>query len=77
EAEDILSTVKRKTEIIEAEAKQRTLLYLLKAREGIEEQIREDYKRAYARLSSSLQDLMSEGQNIEVELKDKRTTLWE
>jgi len=77
EAEDILSTVKRKTEIIEAEAKQRTLLYLLKAREEIEKQIREDYKRAYSRLSSSLQDLMSVGQNIEVELKDKRTTLWE
>jgi len=77
EAEDILSTVKRKTEIIEAEAKQRTLLYLLKAREEIEKQIREDYKRAYSRLSSSLQDLMSEGLNIEVELKNKRTTLWE
>jgi len=77
EAEDILSTVKRKTEIIEAEAEQRTLLYLLKAREEIEKQIREDYKRAYSRLSSSLQDLMSVGQNIEVELKDKRTTLWE
>jgi len=76
-AEDILSTVKRKTEIIETEAKQRTLLYLLKAREEIEKQIREDYKRAYSRLSSSLQDLMSVGQNIEVELKDKRTTLWE
>jgi len=76
-AEDILSTVKRKTEIIETEAKQRTLLYLLKAREEIEKQIREDYKKAYSRLSSSLQDLMSVGQNIEVELKDKRTTLWE
>ena len=77
EAEDILSTVKKKTEIIEAEAKQRTLLYLLRAREEIEKQIREDYKRAYTRLSSSLQDLMSEGQNIEVELKNKRTMLWE
>ena len=76
-AEDILSTVRRKTEIIETEAKQRTLLYLLRAREEIEKQIREDYKRAYSRLSSSLQDLMSVGQNIEVELKDKRTTLWE
>ncbi len=77
EAEDILSTVKRKTELIETEAKQRTLLYLLKAREEIEKQIREDYKRAYSRLSSSLQDLMSEGQNIEMELKNKRITLWE
>jgi len=77
EAEAILSTLKRKTELIETEAKQRTLLYLLKAREEIEKQIREDYKKAYARLSSSLQDLMSEGQNIEVELKNKRTTLWE
>ena len=77
EAEDILSTVKRKTEIIEEEAKQRTLLYLLKAREEIEKQIREDYKGAYARLSSSLQDLINEGQNIEVELKNKRIQLWE
>ncbi len=77
EAEDILLTVKRKTEIIEAEAKQRTLLYLLKAREEIEKQIREDYKGAYARLSSSLQDLINEGQNIEVELKNKRIQLWE
>jgi len=77
ETEDILSTVRRKTEIIEAEARQRTLLYLLKAREEIEKQIREDYKRAYSRLSSSLQDLMGVGQNIEVELRDKRTTLWE
>ena len=76
-AEDILATVRRKTEIIETEAKQRTLLYLLRAREEIERQIREDYKRAYARLSSSLQDLMSEGQNIEGELKNKRATLWE
>lgn len=77
EAEDILSTVRRKTELIEAEAKQRTILYLLKAREEIEKQIREDYKRAYSRLSSSLQDLMSAGQNIEIELKNKRMTLWE
>jgi len=76
-AEDILATVRRKTEIIETEAKQRTLLYLLRAREEIERQIREDYKRAYARLSSSLQDLMSEGQNIEGELKNKRAKLWE
>ena len=76
-ATDLLSTVKKKTELIEAEAKQRTLLYLLKAREEIEKQIREDYKKAYSRLSASLQDLMSEGQNIEVELKNKRITLWE
>jgi len=77
EAEDILSVANRKAEITEVEAKQKALLFLLRAREEIEKEVKEEYKRAYSRLSSSLQDLMSEGQNIEVELKSKRARLWE
>ena len=77
EAEDILSAANRKAEIAEIEAKQKARLFLLRAREDIEKEIREEHKRAYARLSSSLQDLMSEGQNIVTELKDKRERLWE
>ena len=77
EAEDILSAANRKAEIAEIEAKQKARLFLLRAREDVEKEVRGEYKQAYARLSSSLQDLMSEGQNIVTELKDKRERLWE
>ncbi|GAI28031.1 unnamed protein product, partial [marine sediment metagenome] len=76
-AEDILSVVNKKTEITEVEARQNALLFLLRAREEIEKEVREEYKRAYARLSSSLQNLLDEGQSIEVELRGKRARLWE
>ncbi len=77
EAEDILSVANRKAEITEIEAKQNALLFLLRAREDIEKEIRDEYKRAHSRLFSSLQGLMNEGQNIEAELKSKRVQLWE
>ncbi|MFC1897233.1 hypothetical protein ACFLX8_01485 [Chloroflexota bacterium] len=77
EAEDIVAVANKEAELTGVEAKQRALLFLLMAREEIEKEVREEYKRAYARLSSSLQNLLSEGQNIEVELKDKRAQLWE
>jgi len=76
EAEEILSVANKKAEITEVEAKQKALLFLLRAREEIEEEVRAEYKKACARLSSSLQDLVDEGQNIEVELKSKRAQLW-
>ena len=77
EAEDILAVANRKAEITEVEARQKALLFLLRAREEIEKEVRGRYKSVYARLSSSLQDLMNEGQNIEMELKSERAQLWE
>ncbi len=77
EAEDILSVANRKAEITEVEAKQKALLFLIKAREEIEKEVRAEYERAYSTLSSSLQNLVSEGQNIEAELKSKRAALRE
>lgn len=77
EVEDIISMANRKAQITEVETKQKALLFLLRAREEIEKEIREEYKRACSRLSSSLQNLMSEGQSIETELKGKRARLWE
>ncbi len=77
EVEDILSVANRKTKITEVEAKQKALLFLLRAREEIEKEITEEYKSAHSRLSSSLQDLVNEGQNVEMELRDKRAKLWE
>ena len=77
EAEEILSSSNRKAEITEVEAKQNALLFLLRAKEEIEHELREEYKSAHSRLSSSLQVILNEGQNIVAELKDKRERLWE
>jgi len=77
EAEDTLASANRTAEITELEAKQKALLFLLRAREDIEKEIREEYKKTYDRLFSSLQEVLSEGQNIEMELKSKRAGLWE
>jgi len=72
EAEDIIATSNRKAELAEAEARQKSLLFLLRAREEIEREVRGDYKQAHSRLLSTLQNLVGEGQNIATELKDKR-----
>ncbi len=77
EAEDILLAAKKKAEISEIEAKQKTLQFLVTASEEIEREIGEEYRRAYSRLSSSLQNLVNEGQNISVELKSKTEKFWE
>ncbi len=77
EAEDILSAAKQKAEITEVEAKQRTLRFLVTTNEEIEKEIFEEYKKAYSRLSISLQNLVNEGQNIGAELESKAAKFWE
>ena len=77
QAEEILSAANKMAEITEAEAKQRTLQFLVRVEEEVEKEIGEEYKRVYSRLSTHLQDLINEGQNIEKELKDKTAKLWE
>ncbi len=77
DSEEIISRANTKAEIIEVEAKQNALLFLFKAREEIEKEIMEEYKQAHSRLFSSLQGLIGEGQNIEMELRGKRARLWE
>jgi membrane protein involved in colicin uptake len=77
DSEEILSSSNRKAEITEVEAKQKALLFLLRAKEEIEHELRDEYKNAHSRLSSSLQVILNEGQNIVTELKDKRERLWE
>jgi hypothetical protein len=77
EAEDILQVANKKAEITEVETKQKALLFLLRAREEIEQEVSEEYKQIYARLSSSLQRVLEVGQSLEVELKSKRAQLWE
>ena len=55
EAEDIISAANRKAQIIEVESKQQASIYLLKAREDIEKEVVQEYKRIYSQLSASLQ----------------------
>ena len=77
EAEGILSAASREAEIAEVEAKQEALQSLTMVGEEVEKEIGEEYKRAYSRLSSFLQDLVKEGQNVEIELRDKTAKLLE
>jgi len=77
EAEGILSEASSEAEIAEVEAKQEALQSLTMVGEEVEKEIGEEYKRAYSRLSSFLQDLVKEGQNVEIELRDKTAKLLE
>jgi len=76
-SEDIPSAAERKAGITQIETKQQALLSLLKVREEMEKEVTEDYRNAYSRLFSSLQNLESEIRNIETELKSNRAQLWE
>ena len=77
QTDDIVATAQRKAEIIEVEAKQKALQFLIAASEEIEKEISGEYKRVYARLSASLQDLMNEAQRINTELAGRTASLWE
>lgn len=77
EAEDILTAANREAEITEVEVKQKALLFLLRAREEVGKAVKGEYKQAHSRLSSSLQNLLDEGQNIVAELQEKTKLLWE
>jgi len=77
QAEDILSAADRKVELTEVEAKHKALQFLIRASEEIEKDMKQEYDRAYTRLSSVLQELMNEGQNIRMELRDRTAKLWE
>ena len=75
EVESILLAANRKAAIIETEAKQRAQLYLIRSRESIEGELRDETKKAYNRMLSSLQDLLAEGHDVEAEWMGKTTEL--
>jgi hypothetical protein len=76
ETEDILKVANQKAAIIETEAKQKTQLFLIKRRREIQDQLREEYKKAYNQLLSALEDLIGKGQEVETEWKNKTIELW-
>jgi len=76
EVEGILLAARRKAAIIETEAKQQAQLYLIRSREAIQGELKDEVKEAYNRILSALQDLLAEGHDVEAEWTDKTTELW-
>jgi len=77
DAEAIILEASKKADIIEVEAKQKAMQFLIKASEEIGKEIHGEYQSAYSRLFSSLQILRDEAQSIETEFSDKAARLLE
>lgn len=67
EVQNILEAVLRKAAITELQAKQQAQLFLIRSREAIEGDLREEVKEAYNRILYGLQDLLGKGHQIEME----------
>ena len=67
EVQNILQTVLRKAAITELQAKQQAQLFLIRSREVIEGDLREEVKEAYNRMLYGLQDLLGKGHQLELE----------
>lgn len=77
EAENILSAANKTARITEMEAKQKALQFLVGITGQVEKEVKAEYERAYSRLSAALQNLISEGQSIDSELKSRTARLLE
>ncbi|RLC95375.1 MAG: hypothetical protein DRI39_00290 [Chloroflexi bacterium] len=75
EVQNILQTALRKAAIVEMQAKQQAQMFLLRSRDAIEGDLREEVKEAYYRLLSSLHNVLGEGNRIELEWKNKTSEL--
>jgi len=73
---DIMNVANQRAAILETESKQKTQLFLIKRRREIQDQLKEEIKKAYNQLLSGLQDLLGKGQEVETEWKNKTVELW-
>lgn len=71
EVQGILQAALRKAAIVELQAKQQGQLFLIRSRESIEGDLREEVKEAYYRLISALVNVLGEGNRLELEWKDR------
>ena len=71
EVQSIIHAALRKAGIIELEAKQQAQLFLIRSREAIEEDLKEEAKGAYHRILNALEDLSGTGHRVEMEWKEK------
>lgn len=76
EVEEIIQTAYRKAAIIETEAKQQSQLFLIRSRNSIQEQLRDEAKTVYNQLQAGLDEILNKGHDIEVEWKNKTINLW-
>lgn len=75
EAQSIISTAEKEAANIELEARERAFQFLVQTSQEIEREVGEAYRLAFSRLSTSMQDLSSESQKIDAELKSKMARL--
>ena len=76
EADSLLQAARRKAAIIETEAKQRSQLYLIKAGEAIEDELKRERNEGYEQLLSALRNVLSEEHDIEARWKGKFVDMW-
>jgi len=67
QADSILLAARRKAAIIQTQAKQQAQVFLIRSREAIEGDLRQEVKEAYSQLLLSLQDLMGQGNQLEAQ----------
>ena len=75
EVQDILQSALRKAAIVELQAKQQAQIFLIRSRDSIEGDLREEIKEAYYRLLSGLHNVLGAGNQLELEWKDKTKQL--
>jgi hypothetical protein len=71
EVQTILQTALKKAAIVELQAKQQAQLFLIRSRDAVENDLREEVKEAYYRLLSGLHNVLGEGNKLEMEWKGK------
>jgi cell division septum initiation protein DivIVA len=76
EAEGILSEAKKRAEIVEGQIRIQAQLLLAKARNQVEDHIKQESTAAYNRVQSALNAMMIEAEKAESEWKQRTTQLW-
>ena len=77
EVANILQSAQKRAQINEDRAKQVAQLFLVSARDDIQDHVTGDAKNAYYKLLSSLQDVMTAAQDVETEWKNRTAALWD
>ena len=76
EAEGILSEAKKRADIVEGQIRVQAQLLLAKARNQIEDHIKQESSAAYNRVLTALNAMLIEAEKAESEWKQRTTQLW-
>lgn len=75
EVQGILQAAIKRAAIIEVQAKQQAQMFLIRSREAIEGDLREEVKEAYYRLLSGAHNVLGEGNKLEISWRDRTLEL--